>query len=331
MERMNKGLNPFYQEGEPRQTIPAQTPVKQKPQTGRMGEMVEHHAGFYDQAGKEWQFVNGQLVPAPRFKRGGVTWLNEYQDGSIVMPPDVMTDPRKLAQWMKDYPEFHANANTPTSVSSERNMPYATSDNTNVVINTPKGAVNTGTRNAPNIQVPGGGVSKNTVKDIEIVLDLAEFYPPTAIAAYIAGVPFTIMDLYDDYKKGSQPAEYVLDALGLIPGEKLGSKAASELLNLTNFGVDVKDYPEKKYGGKIFSAGGEKHKVYRKESPTGNGEGVKGHIMVTHPTMDKGKWDTIDLTEKSGAKTVAQGVAATRKWHKENPEYKLGGWLTKYK
>jgi soluble lytic murein transglycosylase-like protein len=279
--------------------------------------------------------------PKPRaFQDGG--WLTQYQDGSIVMPPDVMTDPRKLAQWMKDYPEFHANVNTPTSVNSERNMPYATSDNTNVVINTPKGPINTGTRNAPNIQVPGGGVSKNTVKDIEIVLDLAEFYPPTAVAAYIGGIPFTIMDLYDDYKKGSQPAEYVLDALGLIPGEKLGSKAASELLNLANFGVDVKDYPEHKYGGKtwlgeyaqggeVFSAGGEKHKVYKKESPTGNGKGVKGHIMVTHPTKDKGKWDTIDLTKIAGAKTVAQGVAATKKWHKENPEYKLGGWLKSYK
>jgi LAS superfamily LD-carboxypeptidase LdcB len=82
------------------------------------------------------------------------------------------------------------------------------------------------------------------------------------------------------------------------------------------------------YGGEVFSAGGEKHRVYRKESPTGNGEGVKGHIMVTHPTMDKGKWDTIDLTEKSGAKTVAEGIAATRKWHEENPEYQNGGYTT---
>ena len=84
-------------------------------------------------------------------------------------------------------------------------------------------------------------------------------------------------------------------------------------------------------GGEVFSAGGEKHKVYKKESPTGNGKGVKGHIMVTHPTKDKGKWDTIDLTKIAGAKTVAQGVASTKKWHKENPEYKLGGWLKSYK
>jgi hypothetical protein len=66
-------------------------------------------------------------------------------------------------------------------------------------------------------------------------------------------------------------------------------------------------------------AGGEKHRVYVKKSPTGVGKGVKGHVMVNHPTEDKGKWDTIDLTEKAGAKTVEEGKAATRKWHAENP------------
>jgi hypothetical protein len=68
-----------------------------------------------------------------------------------------------------------------------------------------------------------------------------------------------------------------------------------------------------------FRSGGENHIVYKKTSPTGLGKGVKGHIMVNHPTTDKGKWDTIDLTEKAGAKTVKQGVQATKKWHKENP------------
>ena len=67
------------------------------------------------------------------------------------------------------------------------------------------------------------------------------------------------------------------------------------------------------------SAGGEKHVVYKKESPTGVGKGKQGHIMVNHPTKNKGAWDTIDLTDKAKAKTVAQGVAATKKWHKENP------------
>ena len=81
-------------------------------------------------------------------------------------------------------------------------------------------------------------------------------------------------------------------------------------------------------GGVTFSAGGENHRVYIKESPTGLGKGVEGHVMVNHPTTDKGKWDTIDLTEKAGAKTVAQGVAATKKWHRENPEYADGGAVT---
>jgi len=66
-------------------------------------------------------------------------------------------------------------------------------------------------------------------------------------------------------------------------------------------------------------AGGEKHRVYVKKSPTGVGKGVKGHVMVNHPTTDKGKWDTIDLTKKAGAKTVEDGKNATKKWHAENP------------
>lgn len=85
-------------------------------------------------------------------------------------------------------------------------------------------------------------------------------------------------------------------------------------------------------GGPVrFSVAGENHKVYIKESPTGNGKGVKGHVMVNHPTEDKGKWDTIDLTEKVGAKTVAQGVAATKQWHKENPYYADGGDILEVK
>jgi hypothetical protein len=75
-----------------------------------------------------------------------------------------------------------------------------------------------------------------------------------------------------------------------------------------------------KSGGKVkVSAGGEKHVVYKKTSPTGIGKGKKGDIMVNHPTTDKGKWDTIDLTKMSRAKTVKQGVASVKKWHKEHP------------
>lgn len=78
-----------------------------------------------------------------------------------------------------------------------------------------------------------------------------------------------------------------------------------------------------KKGGRVtVMAGGEKHVVYKKTSPTGVGKGKKGHIMVNHPTKDKGKWDTIDLTTIGRAKTVKQGVASTKKWHRDNPNYK---------
>jgi hypothetical protein len=71
------------------------------------------------------------------------------------------------------------------------------------------------------------------------------------------------------------------------------------------------------------TADGEKHKIYKKT--TKRGEGKVGHIMVNHPTKDKGKWDTIDLTKKAGAKTIKQGIAATKKWHKDNPDYMYKG------
>ncbi len=87
-----------------------------------------------------------------------------------------------------------------------------------------------------------------------------------------------------------------------------------------------KDGTSLKSGGKVkVMAGGEKHVVYKKTSPTGVGKGKKGHIMVNHPTKDKGKWDTIDLTKIGRAKTVKQGVASTKKWHKDNPDYKYKG------
>lgn len=97
-----------------------------------------------------------------------------------------------------------------------------------------------------------------------------------------------------------------------------------------------------KDGGKVsVKAGGENHVVYKKT--TKQGEGKPGDIMVNHPTMDKGKWDTIDLTAMNkNINTVSEGVAATKKWHKENPykkdkKYKMGGsklkqaYLNRYK
>jgi signal transduction histidine kinase len=63
------------------------------------------------------------------------------------------------------------------------------------------------------------------------------------------------------------------------------------------------------------TAGGEKHLVYKNQN---------GEIMVTHPNQDKGKWDTISLTEKSGAKTIKQGVKDVKDWHKYHPYRKEG-------
>ena len=83
-----------------------------------------------------------------------------------------------------------------------------------------------------------------------------------------------------------------------------------------------------KDGGKVkVTAGGEKHVIYKKT--TKRGEGKVGNVMVNHPTKDKGVWDTIDLTKKSGAKTIKQGIASTKKWHKENPYNDMKKQLTK--
>jgi signal peptidase I len=65
-----------------------------------------------------------------------------------------------------------------------------------------------------------------------------------------------------------------------------------------------------------FTTGNEKHVVYKKT--TKRGEGKVGDIMVNHPTKDKGTYDTISLTRTEKAKTVKQGVAAEKKWHKQN-------------
>ena len=79
-----------------------------------------------------------------------------------------------------------------------------------------------------------------------------------------------------------------------------------------------------KTGGKVkVMAGGEKHVVYK--SKKNSSKATKGDIMVNHPTKDKGKWDTINLTKIGRAKTVKQGVASTKKWHRDNPDYKYKG------
>jgi len=88
-------------------------------------------------------------------------------------------------------------------------------------------------------------------------------------------------------------------------------------------GVSLKGSTLRK-GGKVkVTAGGEKHVVYKSAKNTTKSK--KGDIIVNHPTKDKGKWDTINLTRIGKAKTVKQGVASTKKWHKDNPNYKYKG------
>jgi len=68
-----------------------------------------------------------------------------------------------------------------------------------------------------------------------------------------------------------------------------------------------------KSGGTVVKVGGQTHKVFKNK---------KGDVVVDHTAgIPAGKWDKINLTKKSKAKTVEQGVASVRKWHRENPEY----------
>ena len=76
-------------------------------------------------------------------------------------------------------------------------------------------------------------------------------------------------------------------------------------------------------GSAVVKAGGQTHKVFKKKVDKGIGN--KGDIVVDHTAgPSAGKWDKINLTKKSKAKTVKQGVASVKKWHRENP-MKNGG------
>ena len=77
-----------------------------------------------------------------------------------------------------------------------------------------------------------------------------------------------------------------------------------------------------KSGGSIVKVGGQTHKVFKKKVDKGIGD--KGDVVVDHTAgPSAGKWDKINLTKKSRAKTVKQGIASVRKWHRENPNYKV--------
>ena len=75
-----------------------------------------------------------------------------------------------------------------------------------------------------------------------------------------------------------------------------------------------------KNGGSVVKVGGQTHKVFKKKADKGIGD--KGDIVVDHTAgPSAGKWDKINLSKKSRAKTVKQGVASVKKWHKDNPDY----------
>ena len=65
------------------------------------------------------------------------------------------------------------------------------------------------------------------------------------------------------------------------------------------------------------TAGGLKHKVIKKQEDRGAGK--KGDVIVEQNSRS-GKKERMNLTKLVGAKTVKQGVAATKKYHKEHPE-----------
>lgn len=86
-----------------------------------------------------------------------------------------------------------------------------------------------------------------------------------------------------------------------------------------------KDGTSLKNGGKaIVKAGGQTHKIFKKKVDKGIGD--KGDIVVDHTAgPSAGKWDKINLTKKDKAKTVKEGIASVKKWHRENPTMKNGG------
>ena len=46
---------------------------------------------------------------------------------------------------------------------------------------------------------------------------------------------------------------------------------------------------------------------------------VGNKVVVDHAGNNSKKWDKLNLTKKAGAKTVKQGVAASRKYHSSKP------------
>ena len=98
-------------------------------------------------------------------------------------------------------------------------------------------------------------------------------------------------------------------------------KQGGNITPVPNGHLIKKDGTSLKNGGKVIvKAGGQTHKVFKKKVDKGIGD--KGDIVVDHIAgRPAGKWDKINLTNMARAKTVKQGVASVKKWHKDNPEY----------
>lgn len=70
---------------------------------------------------------------------------------------------------------------------------------------------------------------------------------------------------------------------------------------------------KKKDSPATISAGGAPHVIYKKGEKV-----VADHLGKS----SKDKMDKIDLTKVAGAKTVKEGVKATKDWHKKHPHKK---------
>jgi hypothetical protein len=68
-----------------------------------------------------------------------------------------------------------------------------------------------------------------------------------------------------------------------------------------------------------ITAGGKAHKVTKKK--VDKGAGKKGDVIVEQNSKT-GKKERMNLTKLAGSKTVAQGIKATKKFHKEHPKIK---------
>ena len=63
----------------------------------------------------------------------------------------------------------------------------------------------------------------------------------------------------------------------------------------------------------VVSIQGVKHSIKKNKS---------GDVVVEHTNINNGKYDKINLTKKAKAKTIKEGIKATKKWHSKNPYHK---------